>query len=90
MVWISRKLTSEMIAADVPEDQMIAVLSALPTGVYAIENAGGTEIAEAVVREGCITRFSIGDQIAFGTGDCAEHARRTGCAGCPDRVECTA
>lgn len=58
MKWITQKRTENVVATDVPDDQLDAVLTALPTGVYAVEYPDGIEYAEVVVRGGRLVRYN--------------------------------
>ena len=52
MFRILRKMTGKVVARNVPEESLESHLSALPPGVYGIEDSGGNEVSIATVKCG--------------------------------------
>lgn len=52
MFWIIRKMTGKLVGRNVAKDSLDVVLSAMPPGVYGIEDSDGNEINVATVKHG--------------------------------------
>ncbi len=52
MFWITRKMTGKCVGRNVSEESLELVLSALPAGVYGVEDSDGNEVNVAVVKRG--------------------------------------
>ena len=52
MFWITRKMTGKCVGRNVWEESLDMVLSALPAGVYGVEDSDGNEVNVAVVKRG--------------------------------------
>jgi hypothetical protein len=55
MFYITRKATGKVCGRNVSEDSLDLVLSAMPTGVYGVEDSDGNELNVATVRAGRVT-----------------------------------
>ena len=52
MFFITRKLTGQVCGRGVSAESLDLYLAVLPPGVYAVENADGVELREAIVKRG--------------------------------------
>ena len=59
-MYVTRKLTGQVVGQDVPAITVELYLSCLPNGVYGLENDYGVEVAECRVRRGRVSKRPVG------------------------------
>jgi hypothetical protein len=57
-MFVTRKKTGKVVGRNVPQDSLDAYLSALPSGVYRVEDSEGNEVREVTVKAGRISTRS--------------------------------
>ncbi len=58
MFQVTRKMSGKVVGRNVPQESLEAHLSAMPSGVYGLEDSDGNEVNQATVKAGRVS-FAI-------------------------------